>query len=219
MTQGRSVKRMRASTHRAGVLAAAAGALLLAGCGPQLAGSAAVAGDDRLTDAQVSEQIDELDELYGANTEVQRLSDAQLTQAAISWWLNGQVLGAFALENDLTVTDAQVDEVLGAPDQRDEIAMGAGIAPSQLEAAARALVTYQLAFESLAATGASQDEVGAALAAELELVAKELGVSVNPRFGSGWVPGLEQQLAPRNPERLSKPATGTEPLPLLTPEQ
>jgi hypothetical protein len=192
--------------------------MVLAGCGTQLAGSAAVAGDSRLTDAQVSEQIDELESLYAANPETQALSDTQLTQAAISWWLNGQVLEEFREANDLTVTEAQVDEVLGAAEQRDEISMGAGVAPSQLESAARALVTYQVAFEALAASGASQEEVAAQLAAELELVAKELDVSVNPRFGSGWVPGLEQQLAPRNPERLSRPALGNEPLP-LTPEQ
>jgi hypothetical protein len=191
----------------------------LTGCGTQLAGSAAVAGDQRLTDAEVSDQIDELDALYAASPETQRLSDDQLTQAAISWWLNVQVLERFAAENDLTVTEAQVDEVLGAADQRTEISMGAGVAPSQLESAARALVTYQLAFEALAAGGGSQQDVAAALAAELELVAKELDVSVNPRFGSGWVPGLEQQLAPRNPERLSAPALGSEPLPLITPEQ
>jgi hypothetical protein len=192
--------------------------MALAGCGTQLAGSAAVAGDSRLTDAQVSEQIDELESLYAANPETQALSDTQLTQAAISWWLNGQVLEEFREANDLTVTEAQVDEVLGAAEQRDEISMGAGVAPSQLESAARALVTYQVAFEALAASGASQEEVAAQLAAELELVAKDLDVSVNPRFGSGWVPGLEQQLAPRNPERLSRPALGNEPLP-LTPEQ
>lgn len=191
---------------------------VLAGCGTQLAGSAAVAGDERLTDAQVSDQIDEIDALYAANPETQRLSDTQLTQASISWWLNAQVLQQFGAENDLVVTEAQIDEVLGAAEQRDEISMGAGVAPSQLESAARALVTYQVAFEALAASGASQEEVAAQLAAELELTAKDLDVSVNPRFGSGWVPGLEQQLAPRNPERLSRPALGTEPL-QLTPEQ
>jgi hypothetical protein len=209
---------MGGSRRWAGAVVATLAVTVLAGCGTQLAGSAAVAGDSRLTDTQVSEQIDELDSLYAANPETQALSDTQLTQAAISWWLNAQVLAEFRERNNLTVTEAQVDEVLGASEQRDEISMGAGVAPSQLESAARALVTYQVAFEVLAASGASQEEVAAQLAAELELVAKDLDVSVNPRFGSGWVPGLEQQLAPRNPERLSRPALGNEPLP-LTPEQ
>lgn len=199
--------------------ASALALLLLAGCGTQRAGSAAIAGDERLTEGQVSDQLDELSALYDEFPDAERLSDAQLTQAAISWWLNGEVMQAFAAENDVQVTSTQIDQVLGPVGEREQISLAAGVAPSQLQSAARAIVTYQAAAQALAADGASEQEVVAQLAAELEQTANALGVKVNPRFGSGWVPGLEQQLAPRNPERLSSPAEGTEPAPELVPEQ
>ena len=193
--------------------------LLLAGCGTQRAGSAAIAGDERLTEGQVSDQIDEVTALYDEFPDAERLSDAQLTQAAISWWLNGEVMQAFAAENDVQVTSTQIDQVLGPVGEREQISLAAGVAPSQLQSAARAIVTYQAAAQALAAEGTSEQEVVAQLASQLEQTANSLGVKVNPRFGSGWVPGLEQQLAPRNPERLSSPAEGTEPVPELVPEQ
>jgi hypothetical protein len=199
--------------------ASALALLLLAGCGTQRAGSAAIAGDERLTEGQVSDQLDELSALYDEFPDAERLSNAQLTQAAISWWLNGEVMQAFAAENDVQVTSTQIDQVLGPVGERERISLAAGVAPSQLQSAARAIVTYQAAAQALAAEGASEQEAVAQLAAELEQTANALGVKVNPRFGSGWVPGLEQQLAPRNPERLSSPAEGTEPVPELVPEQ
>ena len=192
------------------VAAAAMGVVLLSGCGTQKAGSAAIAGDQRLSQREVTDQIDEVNALYTANPDTQRLTDDQLTQAAITWWLNGEVLAAFAAEQDLQVTQTQIDQALGPEDQRDQIAMGAGIAPSHLESAAEALVTYQVAFQSLVSQGQSQQQAAALLDEELRKTADELGVKVNPRFGSGWVPGVGQQLAPRNPDRLSSPAEGTE---------
>jgi hypothetical protein len=187
--------------------------MLLAGCGTQKAGSAAIAGDQRLSESQVADQIEELSALYDANPDSDRLSDAQLTQAAISWWLNGQVLEAFAEENDVEATTTQIDQVLGPDDQREQISLGAGIAPSQLDEAARALVRYQVAVRALMTGGLSQKQAATELSTRLEQTAQELGVRVNPRFGSGWVPGLQQQLAPRNPDRLSSPAKGTETVP------
>lgn len=193
--------------------ASAVAILVLSGCGAQRAGSAAITDDDRLSEGQVADQLSELSALYDENPEEERLSDTQLTQSSISWWLNVQVMDAFAAANDLTVTPAQIDQVLGPEQQRDTISLGAGIAPSQLESAARALVTYQVAAQALVAGGQSEQQAAAQLAVGLEQTARDIGVKVSPRFGSGWIPGLEQQLAPRNPERLSAPAEDNEPVP------
>jgi hypothetical protein len=202
-------------TGRATLAAVACAVALLAltACGTQRAGAAAVAGDERLTEREVADQLDELSELYDQNPDAERLSDTQLTQASISWWLNAEVMSAFAADNDIDVTATQVDQVLGPDYQREQISLGAGIAPSQLESAAEALVAYQIAAENLAGADGSPQEAAAELAVMLEQTARDIDVRVNPRFGSGWVPGLEQQLAPRNPERLSSPAQGTETVP------
>jgi hypothetical protein len=187
-------------------MAAAAVLLVVSACGTQKAGSAAIADDQRLTQSQVSDQVQEMSDLYASNPDADPLTNEQLTQAAISWWLNDKVLDAYAEAEDITVTEAQVDQVLGPADQRDQLSLRTGVAPSQLEDAARAVVAYQAAAQALVAEGLSEQEAVGALSDQLAQTADELGVKVNPRYGSGWVPGLEQVLEPRNPERLSSPA-------------
>jgi hypothetical protein len=208
---------MQGSRRRAAVLAASALTLgLLSACGVQKAGSAAIAGDERLTEPQVSDQVQEMSVLYDSNTDAQRLSNDQLTQAAISWWLNDQVMTAYAATNNVDITDAQVDQVLGADDQRDKLSLRTGVAPSQLEGAARAVVAYQSAAQALISAGMSQQQALAELNQQLQLTAEDIGVRVNPRFGGGWNPGLSQQLKPRI-NRLSSPAPSApsaSPLPL-----
>jgi hypothetical protein len=196
--------------RRAGLVVAAVLVLgLVAACGTQRAGSAAIAGDDRLTQSQVADQVDEVSALYDSNTDAQRLTNDQLTQAAIAWWLNDKVMTAFATANNIDVTDAQVDQILGPDDQRDQLSLRTGVAPSQLDAAARAVVAYQSAARALVSGGMSQQQAVAELNSQLALTADDIGVKVNPRYGSGWNPGLDQQLKARNPERLSSSAAGT----------
>lgn len=193
----------------------AAMVVLVSACGTQKAGSAAVADGQRLTESQVSDQVQEMSALYESNPDSQRLTDDQLTQAAVSWWLNDKVLDAYAADNDITVTDTQIDQVLGPAEQRDQLSLRTGVAPSQLEDAARAVVAYQAAAQALVTGGMSQEDAVVAVADALDKTADGLGVRVNPRYGSGWVPGLEQTLVPRNPDRLSSPASGS---PSPTPE-
>jgi hypothetical protein len=199
------------------VLVATALALgLLSACGVQKAGSAAIAGDERLTEPQVADRVAEMSALYDSNTDTQRLSNDQLTQAAISWWLNDQVMAAYAKANNIDVTETQIDQVLGADDQRDKLALRTGVAPSQLEDAARAVVAYQTAAQGLISSGMSQQQALAELNQQLQQTAEDIGVRVNPRFGGGWNPGLSQQLKPRT-NQLSSPAASApsaSPLPL-----
>jgi hypothetical protein len=150
-----------------------------------------------------------MSDLYDKNTDAQRLTNDQLTQAAISWWLNDQVMSAYAKANQIDVTDAQVDQVLGPVAQRDQLSLRTGVPPSQLPSAARAVVAYQSAAQALLSGGMSQQQAATELNSQLQQTADDLGVSVNPRYGSGWNPGLQQELKPRNPNRLSSPASGS----------
>jgi hypothetical protein len=193
---------------------------LLSACGVQKAGSAAIAGDERLTESQVANQVDEMSALYAHNSDAQPLTNDQLTQAAIAWWLNDKVMSAFAADNNIDVTDAQIDQVLGPDDQREQLSLRVGVAPSQLDAAARAVVAYNSAAQALVAGGMSKEQAVAELNGQLAQTADEIGVKVNPRYGSGWNSGLDQQLKARNPERLSSPAGGSpspSPEPTLVP--
>ncbi len=130
----RTVRPMRGGRRlRVALAVSAIGMLVLSGCATQKAGSAAVAGDERLTETQVTDLFDELDGLYEANPDSQRLPDDQLTISVLSWWVNEQLIGAIAEEQGLTATQAEIDEVLGADQkQRDAISLQNGIPPSRL---------------------------------------------------------------------------------------
>jgi hypothetical protein len=196
---------------RAALAASAVAVLVLSGCGTQKGGSAAVAGDERLSESQLTELFDELDALYTANPEAQRLPDDQLTLSVLSWWVNEQLIGAIAEEEGLTATQSQIDEVLGSDqEQQDAISLSNGIPPSRLSEAAEVFVLSNALTESLSADGASPEEANEALLALLQETAADLGISVNPRFGS-WN-GDAVAVEPRDPERLSSPAGGA-PLP------
>jgi hypothetical protein len=188
--------------------------LALTGCATQKAGSAAVAGDERLTEAQLTDLYDELDELYNVNPDAQRLPNDQLTLSVLSWWVNEQLIGTIAKEEGLTATQAQIDEVLGADQQqRDAISLGNGIPPSRLEAAAEVYVLSSALTDSLAEPGATKEETDAALLARLQETADEIGVSISPRFGT-WN-SETVSVEPRNPDRLSSPADGVAEPPAL----
>jgi hypothetical protein len=210
-----TVRPMRGGRRfRVALAVSAIGVLVLSGCATQKAGSAAVAGDERLTQAQLADLFDELDGLYDANAEAQRLPDDQLTLSVLSWWINEQLFGAVADEEGLSATQAQIDEVLGADqEQRDAISLGSGIPPSQLDAAAEVFVLSSALTESLAEPGATPEETDAALVALLQQTADDLGISVSPRFGT-WNPETVS-VEPRDPERLSSPAGGVADPPAL----
>lgn len=199
---------------RVALAVSAIGVLVLSGCSTQKAGSAAVAGDERLTQAQLADLFDELDGLYDVNAEAQRLPDDQLTLSVLSWWINEQLIGAIADEEGLSATQAQIDEVLGADqEQRDAISLGNGIPPSRLDAAAEVFVLSSAITESLAEPGATPEETDAAFVALLQQTADDLGISVSPRFGT-WNPETVS-VEPRDPERLSSPAGGVADPPAL----
>lgn len=198
--------------------ASAIAVLVLSGCATQKGGSAAVAGDERLTDSDLAELVDELDTLYTANPESQRLPDDQLTLSVLSWWVNEQLFGAVAEQEGLTATQTQIDEVLGADqEQRDAIALSNGIPPSRLGAAAEVAVLGNAITESLTADGSSPEEANVALLALLQETAEDLGISINPRFGS-WN-SETVSVEPRDTERLSSPAGGAVPAPLDVPTE
>lgn len=211
----RTVRPMRGGRRlRVALAVSAIGVVLLSGCATQKAGSAAVAGDERLTETQLTDLFVELDGLYEANPDAQPLPNDQLTISVLSWWINEQLIGAVAEEEGLTATQAQIDEVLGADqEQRDAISLGNGIPPSRLEAAAEVFVLSSALTESLTEPGATPEETDAALVALIQETADELGVSVNPRFGS-WN-SQTVSVEPRNPERLSSPAGGVAEPPVL----
>lgn len=183
-------------------------ALLLTGCGQVKAGSAAIVGEDVLTEAQVAEVSEEVNTVVSeADAEV-ALPPAELNQRIVALWIDEVLTERLAAKQQVEVAAGEVDTFLEQFDEasRLQIASEAGIPPSQIERAAEtALLRDKLALAL--APDASQEEQTAALFDALKVTSDDLGVSVNPRFGS-WdatIPGV----GARDDSRLSSLAEGT----------
>jgi hypothetical protein len=173
-------RRRSAALAAAAVLAVAA----LTACTPTKAGSAAIVGDQALSEATLTSLAKQVrDVATRADIEVPQ-ADA-LNQRIVALWVNEQLTQALADKVDADVTPAQVDSLLGQfqPDQLAQIQVSSGIAPSMLRDAAGAAVLRQAIVTSLAPNAAASQQT-ALLGRAYRRIADEVGVSVNPRFGS-----------------------------------
>lgn len=180
----------------------AASLLLLTACTPMKSGSAAIVGDQSLTEADVADISDEVVSVIADAEAQSAMAPADLNQRIVSLWVDEALTNELAANEGVAVTEGDIDKFLEQFDEaaRLKIVTDAGIAPSQLEGAAEAaLLRDQLAAEL--APGAAAEQQSAALADALVATADDLGVSVNPRFGvwNPTIPGVE----PRATDRLS----------------
>jgi hypothetical protein len=209
---GRSARRRRIVA-----LTAATGALLLlTGCGGAIkAGSAATVGDDTLSESAVSDIADEVNAIAAAGEIDQALPAGEVYLRIVALWVDMEITEALAEAEDVTVTDAEIDAFIAQFDdaQLAQIAAGSAIPTSQLERAARTVLLQQKLPTELA-PGANPAAQKRALSAAKTETAAELGVSVNPRYGS-WDPVGVFKTGPgvksRDTHRLSEPAV-TEPV-------
>ncbi len=175
--------------------------VVLSGCGQTLAGSAAVVGEARLTDAELSQTVTTLAEELGIE------SSAQVSQAVLSRWMVSQLVGQLAQDNDVTISKGEVDaaiaqesESAGGQEAFEQGALQAGVLPADIADAVRT----SLLIEKMAQfTATDEDPSGqTGLIAQVQRVSDELDPQVSPRFGT-WD---EEQLAVGAlPDDLSTP--------------
>jgi len=206
------------STRRCVALAAGALAVVtLTGCGGAIkAGSAATVGDDALSDGAVSDIADEVDAVVAGAEGGQALPPDEVYLRIVALWVDMEITEALAAAEDVTVTDGEVDAFLEQFDEAAlaQIAAGSAIPASQLDRAAQTVLLQQ-ALAAQLAPGAKPEEQRQALSEAKAETAADLGVSVNPRFGS-WDPTGEGEtgpgVKPRDDDRLSQLAVPDEPV-------
>lgn len=171
------------------VLAAGLGVAVLSACTPSHPGSAAIVGDDSLSQIQLNQEA--LDVVNVVNQSGQPAPDiAKINQSLVSSWVSQRVIAAVAAEHHVTVTDAEVtsflDQVVknaGGQDQLEQQAAAEGNTPPNL---IPELIHYYLLGQKLPAAlapTASSDAQTAALRKAIADTAARLGVHVNPRYG------------------------------------
>lgn len=185
-----------------------AAGVALAGCGPTLAGSAAVVGDERLTDAQLADATSQLAEGLGIP------QSAQVSQAVLSRWVVSQLVDELAQERGISVTKGAVDAFIAEETERaggvealEQSALQAGVVPAMIPEVVRTTLLIQ----ELSKTSVTPDDPSgqSGLLAQVQFISDQLDPQVSPRFGK-W--DAQQLSVGALPDDLSAPADATDAL-------
>ena len=169
------------------VAALAATALALTGCGTSQAGAAATVGDTRITENQLTTQVQEV---LAAKGQPLNTQDAGLVSRVLGRMITIELVDRLAEAEGVEVTQGQIDEVLanytgqvGSIEQVEEIFLQENVAPSQLESIIRLQGQAQELGIKLNPSG-SAEEQGAAVVEAAALLSEDLGTTVSPRYGT-----------------------------------
>jgi len=168
----------------------AATALLLTGCSQ--VGAAATVGDTKITQATVQGSIDAiLAERAKIDTSQMQLETGEaLNRGQLRFHLLSTLLRELGTELNVTVSKAEIDtrrasivEQVGGLTALPTALVSAGIAPEDLNAYIEAISLSDKISQTLVASGVIQDEVGTEIQKLIVAKAKQIGVTVNPRYG------------------------------------
>jgi len=165
-------------------------ALLLSGCSQ--VGAAATLGDTKITQATVQTSIDSIIAArVGVDTSQMQLETGEsLNRGQLRFHLLTALLKATAQQLKLTVTKAEIDtrrasiiEQVGGETSLPSALVGAGIAEEDFDAYIEAMSYSDKIGQALIASGVPEAELGTQVQKIIVAKAKELGVTVNPRYG------------------------------------
>ena len=168
----------------------ATAALLLTGCSQ--VGAAATLGDIKITQATVQGSVDSiLAERAKVDTSQMQLETGEaLNRGQLRFHLLSALLRAVGEELKLEVTKAEIDTrrasivtQVGGEESMPTALVNAGIAPEDLDAYIEAISFSDKIGQALVASGVTEDQVGTEIQKLIVAKSKELGVTINPRYG------------------------------------
>ena len=169
-------------------------AVVLTGCAQ--VGAAATVGGVRISQATVQGSIDSiLAERNGVDTTQMQLETGEtLNRSQLRFHLFGRLLREVGAELKITVTKAEIDsqraailQQVGGADQLPIALVAAGIAAQDLDLYIEAITFSDKISNLIAASGVPEEQIGTEIQRLITAKAKELGVTVNPRYGT-WDP-------------------------------
>uniref|UniRef100_UPI00404948E0 SurA N-terminal domain-containing protein n=1 Tax=Candidatus Planktophila sp. TaxID=2175601 RepID=UPI00404948E0 len=173
------------------VVAVAALAVVLSGCAQ--VGAAATVGGTRISQATVQGSVDAiLAERVGTDTSQMQLETGEtLNRSQLRFHLFGTLLREVGAELKITVTKAEIDtqraailQQVGGEDQLPFALVSAGIAAQDLDLYIEAITFSDKISNLIAASGVPEEQIGSEIQRLITAKAKELGVTVNPRYGT-----------------------------------
>jgi hypothetical protein len=192
-----------------------AAGIALSACGPTLSGSAAVVGEQRLTDSELAETTSQLTEGLGIP------DSAQVSQAVLSRWIVTELVDELAARKGIGVTKGEIDSAIadevqnaGGQQALEEGALQAGVVPEMIPDVIRTTLLIEAMTKG---TITGDDPTGqTGLLTQVQQLSEELDPKVSPRFGT-W--DAEQLAVGALPEDLSVPADATTALTDVPPQQ
>jgi len=171
-------------------LVSVATTLLLTGCSQ--VGSAATIGNTKISQATVQSSIDAiLAARQGADTSQMQLETGEvLNRGQLRFHLLTALLREVGKEIKLSVSKAEIDtrrqsiiDQVGGVEALPNALIGAGIAPNDFDQYIEAILISDKITQALTAAGVTEADMGAQISKLVVAKAKELGVTVNPRYG------------------------------------
>ena len=171
-------------------LVAVATTLLLTGCSQ--VGSAATIGSTKISQATVQGSIDAiLAARQGVDTSQMQLETGEvLNRGQLRFHLLTALLREVGKEIKLSVSKAEIDtrrqsiiDQVGGKEALPNALVGAGIAPNDFDQYIEAILISDKITQALTAAGVTEADMGAQISKLVVAKAKELGVTVNPRYG------------------------------------
>ena len=188
-------------------------ALLLSGCAQ--VGAAATLGSTKITQATVQASIDSIIAArVGVDTSQMQLETGEsLNRGQLRFHLLTALLVATGKELKISVSKAEIDtrrasiiEQVGGAEALPNALVGAGIAADDLDSYLEAIIMSDKIGQAIIGSGISQEQVGAEIQKLIVAKSKELGVTVNPRYGK-WDPTVADVVAADSASPAVTPAT------------
>jgi parvulin-like peptidyl-prolyl isomerase len=193
-------------------ITAAVATFLLAGCSQ--VGAAATVGDTKITQATVQGSIDSiLSERAKVDvSQMQLETGSALNVSQLRFHLLGTLLRELGQELSLNVTKAEIDsrrasilEQVGGEAALPTALVNAGIAPQDLDRYIEAIAYSDKISQKLVSAGVTEDQLGTEIQKLVVAKAKEIGVTVNPRYGK-WDPTIADVVAADSAESAVTPS-------------
>lgn len=171
-------------------LVAVAATFVLTGCSQ--VGAAATVGDIKITQATVQGSIDSIlaERAKVDTTQMQLEKGEALNRSQLRFHLLSTLLREVGKELKLSVSKAEIDtrrasilNQVGGEASLPTALVNAGIAPQDLDVYIEAISYSDKISQKLTAAGVTEDQLGSELQKLVVAKAKEIGVSVNPRYG------------------------------------
>ena len=182
-------------------LVAVATTLLLTVCSQ--VGSAATLGSTKISQATVQGSIDAiLASRQGVDTSQMQLETGEvLNRGQLRFHLLTALLLEVGKEIKLSVSKAEIDarrqsiiDQVGGEEALPNALIGAGIAPKDFDQYIEAILISDKITQALTAAGVTEADMGVQISKLVVAKAKEIGVTVNPRYGK-WDPAVADVVA------------------------